>query len=114
MSQTTHRATNILELHSRNFQDEVLNDPNPILIDFWAPWCMPCQIMKAHFNEAGTLLKDRVRVGKVNVDEEPRLSQAFGIKGIPAFVLVKQGRVLGAWSGVMSARDLEKRVRALL
>ena len=114
MNKTAASALDVIELTASNFKDEVLDDPSPILIDFWARWCMPCQIMKPLFRETAMLLKDEVRAAKVNVDEEPQLAEAFAIQGIPALVLIRGRKVIGAWTGVMPVGALAENVRSRL
>lgn len=112
--QDTTTTGSVLTLDRSNFQAEVLESQTPVLIDFWAPWCGPCQMMKPHLAEAARQLQGQVRVGAVNVDEEPALSEAFGVRGIPMLALVQGTRILDAWSGVTPAADLVKRVREKL
>jgi thioredoxin len=99
-------APSILELTTAAFQAEVLDNPTPILIDFWAPWCGPCRAMKPNLAEAAAALQGKVRVAQVNVDEQPEIAGAFGIRSIPTCVLMEAGKVIDAYLGVVPAREL--------
>lgn len=111
MSQT-QAGSKILHITEGGFNQAVVEDPTPILIDFWAPWCGPCRMMNPILAEASESLAGKVRVAKVNVDEEPRIADAFGIRGIPTLVLIKEGKVIDVLQGVMPADQLVKRVEA--
>ena len=113
MSQT-HTGSDILHITEGGFNKTVAEDPTPILIDFWAPWCGPCRMMNPILEEAAKLLAGEVRVAKVNVDEEPRIADAFGIRGIPTMVLIKEAKVVDVFQGVVPAEALVKRVQAAL
>ncbi len=78
----------------------------PLLIDFWAPWCGPCRAMAPAFEQAAQALEPRVRLVKVNTDEEQRLASAFGIQSIPTLALVHKGREIARTSGAMPAAAL--------
>ena len=97
-----------------NFQAEVLDNETPVLIDFWAQWCGPCRMMGPMFDEAAKLLAGEVRMAKLNVDEQPALAEAFGIRGIPTLVLMKGNKAIDSWSGVMPAKAIADRVRSNL
>lgn len=114
MNQPNTEINVVFDLTLDTFQAKVLDNPTPILIDFWAPWCMPCRVMGPKFQQAAIALSGQVRAAKVNVDEQPRLAEAFGITGIPTLVLVADGRVVDAWSGVMSADSITRQVHSRL
>lgn len=91
----------------KNFKEEVLLSGQPVLIDFWAPWCGPCRMMGPIIEQLADEYKGKVKVGKVNVDEEPELSQEFRIMSIPTIVLVKDGKVVKQVVGARPKAELE-------
>ena len=97
-----------------NFEETVLKSPIPILLDFWAPWCVPCTLMKRGVEKAAELLSGDCRVGLVNIDQQVELVERFGVRGTPTFVLVKGGEVLLSFAGVSSAGGIVNRVRQVL
>lgn len=84
-----------------NFQQEVLQSEKPVLVDFWAAWCGPCQTMGPVVEALATELSD-VKVGKMNVDENPETAQEYGIMSIPAFKVFVKGEEVGTIVGAMS------------
>ena len=96
----------ILKLTASNFKQEVLDGPTPVLIDFWAPWCGPCRMMKPILSDAAKLLAGKVRVAEVNIDEQRELADAFRIQSIPTCVLIKGNTVLESFVGVVPAQKL--------
>lgn len=87
-------------LTSDNFQKEVLDSGMPVLIDFWAPWCGPCRALTPVVEELGQELAGKVKVGKVNVDEQRELAAKFGIMSIPTLMVFRDGKVSGTSLGL--------------
>ena len=83
----------VINVNQTNFQGEVLNSDRPVLLDFWAPWCGPCRMVGPIVEEIASERAD-IKVGKVNVDEQPELAGRFGIMSIPTLVVMKNGRVV--------------------
>lgn len=81
-----------VKLTKSNFESEVLHSDKPVLVDFWASWCGPCQMLGPVISEIAEEKGDAVKVGKVNVDEEPELSKEFSVMSIPTLVLFKNGK----------------------
>jgi thioredoxin 1 len=103
-------TSGVQHITEADFKAVIVDDPSPILIDFWAPWCGPCRMMNPILEDAAKRLEGKVRVVKVNVDEEPRIADAFGIRGIPTLVLIKDAKVIDLLQGVMPAAQLASRV----
>lgn len=89
-------ATNI---NKTNFQNEVINSEKPVLLDFWASWCGPCRMVGPIVDEIAAERGD-LKVGKVNVDEQPELAGRFGVMSIPTLVVLKNGKVTNQAVGV--------------
>ncbi len=91
-----------LTFTKENFQQEVLDADKPVLIDFWAPWCGPCRAVSPIVDEISGEIGAKVKVGKINVDEQPELAQQFGVMSIPTLVVMKGGKVIKSAVGARS------------
>lgn len=96
-----------LKITRENFENEVMKSNIPVLIDFWAPWCGPCRMMGPIIEQLAEEYEGKAKVGKVNVDEEGELSQAFGVMSIPTIVLVKDGKVVKQAIGARPKAEVE-------
>lgn len=95
-----------IELTDANFDAEVLKSEKPVLVDFWAPWCGPCQMMGPVIEQlAGEM--STVKIGKLDVDENPNTASAYGIMSIPALKIFKEGKVVKEFVGVQSKDTLK-------
>ena len=101
-----------ITLTKDNFEAEVLKSDKPVLVDFWAPWCGPCRMLAPILAEIAEEKADTVKVGKVNVDEEPDLAAKYGISGIPAILLFKNGQVAATSVGFKPKPELEAFITA--
>ena len=102
------------EVTDSNFNELVTQSEIPVLIDFWAAWCGPCKVMNPIIEELSSEYKDRVLIGKVNVDRNPGLSQFFQIKSIPTFVFIKNGRLVERISQMIPKPNLEEMLEDLI
>lgn len=91
----------------KNFEDEVLKSEIPVLVDFWATWCGPCRMLAPIIAEVAEKYSGKIKVGKVNVDEEPGLASAFGVSSIPTLVVFKNGRPVNTAVGYMPQEQVE-------
>ena len=89
----------LINITADNFKEKVLDSTIPVLLDFWATWCGPCQMIAPTIHEIAEE-RDDITVGKVNVDEQPGLAEAFGIVSIPTLVVIKDGKTVAQALGV--------------
>jgi len=83
----------IVNIGKHNFEEEVMNSDKPVLLDFWASWCGPCRMIAPVLEEIAEERED-IKVGKINVDEQPELSNSFGVSSIPLLVVMKDGKIV--------------------
>jgi len=100
-------------IDSSNFEKEVLNSDKPVLIDFWASWCMPCRIIAPVVEELAHEMKDHARVFKANVDESPDLANDLSVLNIPTLVFFKDGKEVSRMIGVNSKEAIKAKLSAL-
>ena len=93
-------AGNVREFTDANFQSEVLDSSEPVLVDFWAPWCGPCKMIAPTIEELAGEYQGRVRIGKLNTDENPQTATAHQISAIPTVLLFKDGQIVNKFVGV--------------
>jgi thioredoxin 1 len=100
-------APNMLNLTETNFSEEVLRSPVPVLVDFWAEWCGPCKMIAPILDEIAQEYDGRLKIGKVNIDDQQGLASQHGIRAIPTLLLFKNGEVADQIVGLKSKRDLK-------
>ena len=98
----------IVELTDNNFETEVLQSRIPVLVDFWAPWCGPCQMVGPVIEELATEYQDKIKVGKLNVDENPQTAVKYGVMGIPTVILFKEGKEVARKIGLEGKEEYVK------
>jgi len=106
-------AAPIVNLNDSNFDKEITQNDQTVLVDFWAPWCGPCKMISPMLDEIATEKAGSVRVAKVNVDENQNLSVKYNVRAIPAFLFFKNGQLRDQVIGMTSKKDLVGRLDAL-
>ena len=103
-----------ITLTGANFEAEVLGSTVPVLVDFWASWCNPCKMIAPFIDQLAKEYSGRIKVGKVNVDEEQDLASQHGIASIPTMVVYKGGNIVIQKAGAMPKQEIEKLFKDLL
>lgn len=98
----------VLKITASNFEEEVMNSKEPVLLDFWADWCGPCRMLSPVIDEVADAVAGKAKVGKVNVDEETDLASKFKIMSIPTLVVIRDGKVVSQTVGGQSKQALIK------
>jgi len=96
----------ILYLTDDTFEKEVINSSNPVLVDYWAEWCGPCKMIAPILEEIASEYTGKVKVAKLNIDENPQTPPRYGIRGIPTLMLFKDGNVEATKVGALSKSQL--------
>jgi thioredoxin 1 len=104
------KEPSLLQVNDKNFASEVLNADIPVLVDFWATWCGPCRSISPIVEELATEFSGRVKVTKLNVDENPSTPTQYGVRGIPTLILFKSGKILDQIVGAVP----KARLRAMI
>lgn len=103
--------SNIKSVTDQEFQKEVLESPIPVMIDFWAPWCHPCRALAPIIEELAEKFEGRVKIMKINVDENPETPIRYGVRGIPTVILFMNGKVVEQFVGLTTLERLEQTIK---
>jgi len=101
-------ANGIIELSDTNFDAEVMKSDVPVLVDFWAPWCGPCRAIAPSVEEISSSYQGKIKVGKLNVDENQQTTMKFGIRSIPTLIVFKGGKAVEQIIGAVPKGEIER------
>ncbi|MGB2692579.1 MAG: thioredoxin [Thermodesulfobacteriota bacterium] len=104
----------VIEISDSNFESEVVNSDVPVLVDFWAPWCGPCRAIAPMVEEISSTYEGKIKVGKMNVDENQSTTMKFGIRSIPTIIMFKGGEAVDQIIGAVPKGEIEKVVEKSL
>lgn len=104
----------ITEITKDNFEQTVTKSAQPVLVDFWADWCMPCHMLSPTVDEVARSYDGKIAVGKINIDDQPELAQKFGVMSIPTLILFKEGNISNKSIGVVGKDKITKMIDSVL
>ena len=105
---------NYVELNDANFEKEVLQSEIPVLVDFWAEWCAPCRVIEPLVDELAQQYSGKVKVGKMDVDQNPQSSMNYGIRSIPTLLFFKEGKPVDQLLGAVPKNQIEEKITELI
>ncbi len=100
-------SANVMEFTDSNFEAEVIGSDKPVLVDFWAEWCMPCKILAPTIDDVADANTDSLKVGKVDTDANREISVKYGISAIPTVIIFKGGEIAKKFVGLTKKEDIE-------
>lgn len=107
-------ADNVLHFNDDNFEKEIGTSESPVLVDFWAPWCGPCKSIGPIIEELSSLYAGRLKVAKINVDDNPKAASAYGVRSIPTIIMFKGGKICDTIIGLVPKERLEEFINKVL
>jgi thioredoxin 1 len=108
------QKSSIAHFTDDNFEVEVNKNALPVLVDFWAAWCAPCKAIAPHLEELANEYQGRVKIGKLNVDEQPNIASSLGIRALPTLLLFKSGEVVEQVVGAVSKSKIDEMIKSHL
>ncbi len=107
-------AGNVIELSDASFDETIHSLPEPVLVDFWAPWCGPCRMLTPIIEQIAEEFAGKAKVCKLNTDQARDTAVEFGISAIPTMILFKAGQVQKKWVGLTGKKDISEAIQKLL
>jgi thioredoxin 1 len=104
----------LIEVNESNFQEEVLDSPLPVLVDMWAPWCMPCRMVAPTVEKIAQDNADKLKVCKLNVDDNQNIAVRYSIQGIPALLIFKDGKEYDRIVGAVPPQAIQSKLDTIL
>lgn len=104
----------VRDITDQTFEREVMSNALPVLVDCWAPWCGPCKMVSPVLNELARQYSGRVKIVKLNVDENPETASRYGIRSIPTMLLFNKGSKIGQLIGVQPKAEIERHIRSFI
>ena len=104
----------LVEVNESNFQEEVLESPLPVLVDMWAPWCMPCRMVAPAVEKIAQDNADKLKVCKLNVDDNQNIAVRYSIQGIPALLIFKDGQEIDRIVGAVPPQAIQSKLNTIL
>lgn len=105
---------NIVKVNQDNFKQEVLDSELPVLVDFWATWCMPCHMLAPIVEEIAEEWAGELKVAKLNTDESPSVAQQYGIHAIPTLIIFKNGQEVERLVGYLPKKNIEQKLKTVV
>lgn len=105
---------NYIELNDDNFEKEVLQSDLPVIVDFWAEWCAPCRVIEPLVDELAQQYSGKIKVGKMDVDQNPQSSMNYGIRSIPTLLFFKDGKPVDQLLGAVPKNQIEEKLTELI
>jgi thioredoxin 1 len=110
---TMASSKNVVEFNDSNFETEVLKSDQPVLVDFWAEWCMPCRMLAPTIDKIADSYAGKVKVGKVDTDSNREVAMKYGISAIPTVILFKDGQVAQKFVGLKQEKEFKEAIDSL-
>jgi thioredoxin 2 len=112
--QTNHVVDHPVVVTDQTFQQEVLGYPGPVLLDCWAPWCGPCQVVAPLLDQLARDYAGQAKIAKLNVDQNPITAGRYHVMSVPTLLLFKKGQLINALAGALSKNEMERHLRSLI